>query len=59
MHCITWAAKQITHHRHLVDKDELWYEEVTQERAETEAISDLANGGGAAFFDAEKVKALN
>ena len=40
MHCIAWAAKQITHHRHLVDKDELWYEEVTQERAETEAISD-------------------
>ena len=29
MHCIAWAAKQITQHRHLVDKDALWYEEVT------------------------------
>ena len=24
-------AKQITQLRHLIDKDELWYEEVTQE----------------------------
>ena len=31
MHCITSAAKQITQHRYLVDKDELWYEEVTQQ----------------------------
>ena len=23
IHCIAWAAKQITQHRHLVDKDEL------------------------------------
>ena len=58
MHRITWAAKQITQHRHLVDKDELWYEEVTQERGETEAIADLTNGGGAAFLDVEKIKSL-
>ena len=58
MHCITWAAKEITQHHHLIDEDELWYEEVTQERGETEAIADLANGGGIAFFDVEKVKSL-
>ena len=58
MHCIAWAAKQITQHCHLVDKDELWYEEITQERAETEAIADLANGGGTLFFNVEKAKSL-
>ena len=31
---------------------------VTQERRETETIADLAIGGGAAFFDVEKVKSL-
>ena len=27
MHCIAWAAKEITKHRALVEKDELWYED--------------------------------
>ena len=58
MYCIAWAAKQVTQHHHLVDEDELWYEEVTQEQGETEAIADLANGGGGAFLNVEKVKNL-
>ena len=58
MHCIAWAAKEITQHRNLVDQDELWYEEVEEERGEAEAIADLANGGGSLFFDVEKVKNL-
>ena len=53
MHCIAWAANEITRHRHLIDKDKLWYD-----RGEAEAIADLADGGGAAFFDVEKVKTL-
>ena len=57
LYCLAWAAMQITQHRHLVEKDELWYEEVTQERGETEAIADLADGAGTAFFNVEKVKA--
>ena len=56
MHCIAWAAKEITKHRVLVEKDELWYEDVSNERGEAEKIADLANGGGAAFFDVDKVK---
>ena len=58
MHCIAWAAKEITQHRNLVDQDELWYEEVEEERGEAEAIADLANGGGSLFFNVEKVKNL-
>ena len=33
MHCIAWAAKEITQHRNLVNRDELWYEEVSLGRA--------------------------
>ena len=40
MHCITWAAKEITQHRDLIDQDELWYEEVEEEQGEAEAIAD-------------------
>ena len=58
MHCIAWTANEITRHRQLIDKDELWYEDVTDDRGEAEAIADLANGGRAAFFDVEKVKTL-
>ena len=58
MHCIAWAAKEITQHRNLVDQDELWYEEVEEERGEAEVIADLANGGGSLFFNVEKVKNL-
>ena len=58
MHCIAWVAKEITKHRALVEKDELWYEDVSNERGEAEKIADLANGGGAAFFDVDKVKNL-
>ena len=58
MHCIAWTANEITRHRQLIDKDKLWYEDVTDNRGEAEAIADLANGGGAAFFDVEKVKTL-
>ena len=59
MHCIAWAAKEITQHPNLIDQDELWYEEVEEERGEAEAIADLANGGGSLFFDVEKEKILN
>ena len=58
MHCIAWAAKEITKHRALVEKSELWYEDVSNERVKAEKIADLANGGGAAFFDVDKVKNL-
>ena len=58
MHCIAWTANEITRRRQLIDKGELWYEDVTDDRGEAEAIADLANGGGAAFFDVEKVKTL-
>ena len=58
MHCIAWTANEMTRHRQLIDKDELWYEDVTDDRGEAEAIADLANGGRAAFFDVEKVKTL-
>ena len=58
MHCIAWTADEITRHRYLIDKDELWYEDVTDDRGEAEAIADLANGDGAAFFDVAKVKTL-
>ena len=58
MHCIAWVAKEITKYRALVEKDELWYEDVSNERGEAEKIADLANGGGAAFFDFDKVKNL-
>ena len=58
MHCIAWTANEITRHRQLIDKDELWYEDVTDDRGEAEAIAHLANGGGAAFFDVEKVNTL-
>ena len=59
MQYIAWTANEITRHRQLIDKDELWYEDVTDDRGEAEAIAELANGGGAAFFDVEKVKTLN
>ena len=39
-------------------KDELWYEDVNNECGEAEKIADLANGGGATFFDVDKVKNL-
>ena len=39
-------------------KDELWYEDVSNERGESKRIADLANGGRGAFFDVEKVKNL-
>ena len=29
MHCISWGAKEITKHRAVAEKDELWYEDVT------------------------------
>ena len=58
MHCIAWVAKEITEHRALVGKDELWYKDVSNERGETEKIANLANGGGTAFFDVDKVKNL-
>ena len=58
MHCFAWMANEITRHRHLFDKDEPWYEDVTDDQGETEAIANLANGGRAAFFDVEKVKTL-
>ena len=37
-------------HRHLIDKDEVWYEDSTDDRGEAEAIADLAIGGEAAFL---------
>ena len=58
MHCIAWTANEMTRHRHLIDKDELWYEDVTDDRGEAEALADLANGGGEEFLDVEKVKTL-
>ena len=58
MHCIAWAAKGITKHRALVEKDGQWYEDVSNERGEAEKTADLANGGGTTFFDVDKVKNL-
>ena len=39
MHCIAWAAKEITKHRALVEKDELWYEDVSNELGEAEKVA--------------------
>ena len=43
MHCIAWATKEITKHRPLVEKDELWYDYISNKRGEAEKIADLAN----------------
>ena len=56
MHCVAWTAKATTKHRALVEKDELWYKDVSNECRAAEKIA--ANGGGAAFFDVDKVKNL-
>ena len=40
MHCVAWAAKEITKHRALVEKEELWYEDASNERGEAEKSPD-------------------